>query len=274
MPLGLEPTQLLIIAAVIAVPVIVLAVVLSARSHRRTALRERFGAEYDRTLRSAPNKRAGLKDLEEREQLAQELSLRDASTDEVSGLRRRIAALQYRFMDDPGSALLELRPVVDDALAARDYPAHSDRERALRLLSVEDPEATVALRRLDEVTDDRPRTKAEGPVTLDVQREVFLGVRAALRDVAGVTAGEGDPPAALQAPPPEPLQSGDAPRPAALDVPSGTSSEPWDAPGSGDQRPVEDPYEPEDRYEPDPRSQPAPGPDPYREDPPAGSRRA
>lgn len=211
MPLGLEPAQLLIIAVAIAVPVVVLAVVLSARSHRRTALRERFGPEYDRTLRTAQSKRAGLRDLEEREQLAQELALREASVDELSDLRRRIATLQYQFLDDPDGALLDLRPVVDDALAARDYPAHDDRERALRLLSVEDPEATVALRRLDEVTDDRPRTKQEGPVTLDVQREVFLGVRAALRDVAGVTLGEGEPPAALgtarplEPPPPAPL---------------------------------------------------------------------
>lgn len=201
MPTGLEPSQLLIIAAAVAVPVVILVVVLSARSHRRTALRERFGAEYDRTLRSAPNKRTGLKDLEEREQLAQELALRDASTDEVSDLRRRIAALQYAFLDDPRGALLDLRHVVDDALAARDYPVREDRERALRLLSVEDPDATVALRRLDEVADDRPRTSKEGPVTLEVQREVFLGVRGALRDVAGVTIGADEPPAALAAPP-------------------------------------------------------------------------
>lgn len=274
MPLGLEPAQLLIIAAVIAVPVIILAVVLSARGHRRTALRERFGPEYDRTLRTAPSKRAGLKDLEEREQLAQELALRDASSDEVGDLRRRIAALQYRFMDDPATTLLDLRPVVDDALAARDYPTHSDRERALRLLSVEDPEATVALRRLDEVTDERPRTKQEGPVTLDLQREVFLGVRAALRDVAGVTTGDDDPPAAqvsaraLPPPPPAPLPSwrdDDPPR----------AADPRDPPQRGGDRDpsVDDRHLGDRSQDDDPAAAERYDVD-SRRDPPAGSTRA
>lgn len=187
MPTGLEPSDLLLIAAAIAVPAAVLAVVLSARSHRRTALRERFGAEYDRTVADAPSRRAALADLEERERLAQDLALHDAAPEVVGDLGRRLAALQYRFVEDPAATLLDLRDVADEALAARDYPVHEERDTALRLLSVEDPDAAVALRRLDRVTAERPPYARDDPPTLEVQREVFLAVRGALRTVAGVT---------------------------------------------------------------------------------------
>lgn len=147
---GVTPADLLLYAAAVAIPVFLVSLLLAVRGHRRTALRERFGPEYDRTVAVRGSARRTVRDLEERERLAEELVLAPLPSHLRPALAARAAAAQWSLADDAARALTELAALALDALRARGYP--EDEELTLRLVSVPAPGAAVALHRgLDRV---------------------------------------------------------------------------------------------------------------------------
>ena len=69
----------IVIAAVAVLVVALLAGWAYARSRRRTALREQFGPEYDRTVKSAGSRRQAERELLEREKTHESLDIRPLS---------------------------------------------------------------------------------------------------------------------------------------------------------------------------------------------------
>jgi hypothetical protein len=179
-------TQQLIIIGVVVVVVIVVAILLvvSARKRKqREELRSRYGDEYDRTVRERGSKRAAVKDLQEREALHSELQLHDLNEADRELVRRHMASLQYRFVEDPDDVMLSTERVMTEVLRARGYPVADDRDQALRLFSVDYPHDAGQV-----------RTVIEGHYGGDIGRmqEAFLGARRTLADVAGVSYVLGD----------------------------------------------------------------------------------
>jgi hypothetical protein len=174
----------LIAVAVVIVGLIIWGVVsASRRKSERERLRERYGSEYDRTVAMHRNTRSAVADLKEREQLHDELELSDLNDADRDLIRRHMASLQYRFVDDPADVMLQTERVVTEVLRAKGYPVAEDRERALRLFSVDHPEQAGAV-----------RTALEGSYDGDVSRmrEAFLDVRAAIQSATGVSYVLGD----------------------------------------------------------------------------------
>jgi hypothetical protein len=174
---------LIAVAAVIVGLIIWAAVSASRRKAERERLRERYGSEYDRTLAMHRNTRSAIADLKEREQLHDELELTDLNDADRDLIRRHMASLQYRFVDDPADVMLQTERVVTEVLRAKGYPVAEDRERGLRLFSVDHPEQAGAI-----------RTALEGSYDGDVakMRSVFLDVRAAIQSTTGVSYVLGD----------------------------------------------------------------------------------
>ncbi|MBA2528558.1 MAG: hypothetical protein H0V19_01110 [Euzebyales bacterium] len=174
---------LLIAAVVVIVVLIVLFIVVAKRRKEREELRDRYGAEYDRTVQEQGSKRAAVRDLKEREALHSDLRLRDLNDADRDLIRGHMATLQYRFVEDPADVLLSTDRVVTEVLRARGYPVAEDREKALRLFSVDHPSEAGHV-----------RTVMEGSHHGDVatMRESFLGVRRVLQEVAGVSYVLGD----------------------------------------------------------------------------------
>jgi hypothetical protein len=171
------------IAAAVIVLLIILAVVLAVRRRReRARLRERFGPEYDHAVRTEGERRA-TEDLSGRVEERESFTPVDPGEETRTSLRRRMAALQFRFVDDPADTLLETQRVVLDALRACGYPAGEDRERALKLLSVDHPEVTPSL-----------RTLLGGTYGRDVGRmqTLFVDAKRALREVVRLGYGPDD----------------------------------------------------------------------------------
>ncbi|CAN5896455.1 hypothetical protein BH23ACT8_BH23ACT8_08790 [soil metagenome] len=163
------------VAAVVVIVLVALAVMASKRRRReRDELRARYGSEYDRTVRAAGGERAAAADLHEREREREALSLRSARDDERDEIRARMAALQYRFVDDPHQVLLETQRVAVDALRVRGYPVVDDREKGLRALSVDHPEDSGPIRELLEGSYGRDVGKL---------RELFIAARHAMATV-------------------------------------------------------------------------------------------
>lgn len=174
----------LIAVAVVIVGLIVWAVVRSSqRKSERERLRERYGSEYDRTLAKHRNTRAAVADLKEREQLHENLELQDLNDADRDLIRRHMATLQYRFVEDPADVMLQTERVVTEVLRAKGYPVADDRDQGLRLFSVDHPEHAGAM-----------RTVLEGNYNGDVShmRSAFLDARSAIQETTGVSYVLGD----------------------------------------------------------------------------------
>jgi hypothetical protein len=179
-PLTQSPWLYVVIgAAVVIVAVIVVAAVAATRRRReRAALRSRYGPEYDHTLTQHRSTRAAVADLKEREQLHDALELRDLNDADRDLVRRHMAALQFRFVDDPADVLLQTDRVVTEVLRARGYPVAEDRDKAVRLFSVDHPDHAAAI---------RTAMAGNHGDDLDRMRATFLDVRRALAEVAGIS---------------------------------------------------------------------------------------
>lgn len=174
----------LVAAAVVIVALIVWGVVAaSRRKSEREHLRERYGTEYDRTLAMHRNTRSAIADLKEREQLHEQLELSELNSSDHDLIRRHMATLQYRFVEDPSDVLLQTERVVTEVLRAMGYPVAEDRDRGVRLFSVDHPEHAGAV-----------RTVLEGSYGGDVgrMRSAFLDAKAAIAETTGVSYMLGD----------------------------------------------------------------------------------
>ncbi|MDP9405405.1 MAG: hypothetical protein M3O86_02220 [Actinomycetota bacterium] len=180
-----QTLRIIIIAAAVVVVVLLVLAVLRARRKRRERdeLRQRYGPEYERTVQQRGSQRAAVRDLRAREQEREQLSLRNLNDADRELVRRHMASLQYRFVEDPADVLLGTDRVATEVLRAKGYPVAENRERALRLFSVDYPKEAEAIRSVMERNHG-------GDVTR--MRETFVGVRAALQEVTGVSYVLGD----------------------------------------------------------------------------------
>jgi hypothetical protein len=106
------------------------------RRRRSLALRQRFGPEYDRTLRAvgAPAEAETL--LQERTKRVEQFRitpLSAAQRDEFNASWRRVQAL---FVDEPGRAVVEADRMITSVMRTRGYPVEADFERRAEDLSV------------------------------------------------------------------------------------------------------------------------------------------
>lgn len=197
--------QLLVLGIAVAVLVVVAAIALAinrsrARKRReaeeRDALRSRFGPEYDATVASAGGERAATAELADRERRRESLDVQRLTEDDRVHVRRYMAALQYRFVEEPGEVLDETARTMSEVMRVRGYPVDGDIEEGLRLFSVDHPTRVGAVRSL--LTGQHGRT-------LDEQRRTFLEARTALREAAGISWDAAD----VALPTPAPGGSGD-----------------------------------------------------------------
>ena len=128
----------LVAAIVVAAVVIVGAIAWFALRRRRTAeLRNRFGPEYERTIRERGTRRGEVV-LMEREKRVQKLSLRDLTPDEREHFVAEWQVVQARFVDDPQSAVSDADALVLRLMQARGYPM-SDFDQRAADISVDHP---------------------------------------------------------------------------------------------------------------------------------------
>jgi hypothetical protein len=180
---------LIVIAAVVVIALIVMA----ARQRRTTALRQRFGPEYDRAVGAGEGRRAAEADLRDRERQRAQLDIRPLA----EGVRVRFAQewrdVQEHFVDQPSEAVVAADGLVYSVMEARGYPM-GDFDAQADLVSVDHPAVVENYRFAHGV---RERAQAERASTEDL-REALLRYRSLFDELlgadeghAGVTAGRG-----------------------------------------------------------------------------------
>ena len=126
---------LIVIAAVVVIALIAMAV----RQRRATALRERFGPEYDRAVEAREDRRVAEAELRDREKQRARLDIKPLP----EGTRARFAQewqdVQERFVDQPHEAVVTADRLLYSVMDARGYPV-GDFDAQADLVSVDHPE--------------------------------------------------------------------------------------------------------------------------------------
>ena len=128
----------LIAVAVIAAAAVVAWRVVVAR--RRTAeFRERFGPEYDRTVKAAGSRRKAEAELSARQERRDKLDIVPLERDASQRYSEQWNDVQAQFVDSPVAAVASADALVTSVMADRGYPMDAFEQRAADI-SVDHPE--------------------------------------------------------------------------------------------------------------------------------------
>ena len=135
-----------IVIAVVAVLVVAAFAAWSyAKSRRRTALRDQFGREYDRTVDSAGSRRKAERELAEREKAHESLDIQPISEAARDRYVDDWQQAERRFVDDPELAAREADRIVRSVLDDRGYP-NDDFDTQAAAVSVDHPHVVARYR--------------------------------------------------------------------------------------------------------------------------------
>lgn len=126
---------LIVIAAVVVIALIAMA----ARQRRTTALRQRFGPEYDRAVEAQEGRRPAEADLRDREKQRARLDIRPLPEDMRMRFAEEWREVQERFVDQPLEAVVAADRLVHSVMETRGYPV-SDFDAQADLVSVDHPD--------------------------------------------------------------------------------------------------------------------------------------
>ncbi len=136
----ISTTQIIIAVAVAVIVVLAgVSIWLSIRKRRTEKLRSQFGgAEYNRAVKEGGSTRQAEAALDKRAERVEALHIRPL----VEGDRARFvdtwARVQSRFVDSPGSAVMDADQLLGDVMSTRGYPM-SDFEQRAADISVDHP---------------------------------------------------------------------------------------------------------------------------------------
>ena len=179
------PTWALILIVLVVVAVAAMVTTATMRQRRTSALRDRFGPEYDRTLESRSDQRAAESELRDRQRRRAELEIKPLA--EASRIRyvEEWRTVQEHFVDQPGEAVSQADTLLHQVMAERGYPM-GDFAAQSDLISVDHP-AVVENYRVAHGIRDRMDT---GQVNTEELREALLRYRSLFDDM--LRADQGD----------------------------------------------------------------------------------
>jgi hypothetical protein len=122
-------TAAIVIVIVLAVIVLALAGWFVMRNRRRQQLRERFGAEYDRTVGERDSRRDAERELTQREKRHAELDIKPLSSTDRDRYAQQWTLIQQQFVDRPGTAVAEADRLVTVVMGERGYPTEGYRQQ-------------------------------------------------------------------------------------------------------------------------------------------------
>jgi hypothetical protein len=170
-----ESTALWVVIALVLIAALVW-VTFSRR--RRQQLRERFGPEYDRTLRDQGSIRKAEAELEKRAQRVDALHIRPLDPSDAARFDTSWRAVQARFVDDPRGAVTEADRLVGEVMTARGYPV-GDFEQRVADISVDHAPVVMNYR----AARDIAVLHAQGRASTEDLRQAMVHYRALFRDL-------------------------------------------------------------------------------------------
>jgi hypothetical protein len=177
----LSTEAIIALVVVLAVALVLIVAVVSFMGRRKQGeLRNRFGPEYERTVKEKGRRKAE-QDLAEREKRVSKLELRELSADERQDFGRQWHDVQAKFVDAPRSALQEADVLVQHVMNKRGYPV-SDFDQRAADISVDHGEVATNYREAHSIAQ-----KAD-TATTEQMRQAMLHYRGLFDELLGTPA--------------------------------------------------------------------------------------
>jgi hypothetical protein len=124
-------TTYMIITVVVVLVVIgaILGVVFSRRKHSER-LQDHFGPEYDRTVQTLGDEKKAQVELDSRQKHVEALAIRPLSVGQRERYLADWAAIQSKFVDEPGQAIVDADHLIMEVMQLRAYPVADFEQRA------------------------------------------------------------------------------------------------------------------------------------------------
>jgi hypothetical protein len=122
-----------------------------ASRKRSERLHDQFGSEYDHTVQVFGDEKKAQTELEERKRYVDALDIRPLSLPENKRYLADWAAVQSKFVDEPGQAIVDADGLIMEVMQLRNYPI-SDFEQRAADVSVSYPALVGNYRAAREIT--------------------------------------------------------------------------------------------------------------------------
>jgi hypothetical protein len=126
----MDNTYILIITVVVLVVVGIILGLVFSRRKRSARLQDHFGAEYGHTVETMGNEKKAQIELEERKKHVEALAIRSLSASERERYLTDWTAVQSRFVDEPGQAIIDADHLIMEVMQLRAYPVSDFDQRA------------------------------------------------------------------------------------------------------------------------------------------------
>ena len=177
----MNTTTYFIIAVVLVV--VVLGAILApifARRRRSDRLHDQFGSEYDHTVQAMGGKKKAHAELDERQKHVQALDIRPLSVTERERYLADWAAVQSKFVDEPGRAIVDADRLIVDVMKIRAYPI-SDFEQRAADVSVSYPTLVTNYRAAREIAIRNEQNQAD----TEELRQAMIHYRSLFEELLG-----------------------------------------------------------------------------------------
>jgi uncharacterized protein YneF (UPF0154 family) len=147
----MDTTLIIIVVVVVVIVGVILGLVFSRRN-RSTQLQEKFGPEYDRTVQSMGGEKKAQTELNDRQKHVETLDIRPLSVSEHDRYLAEWTAVQSKFVDEPGQAIVDADRLIMEVMQIRGYPI-SDFEQRAADISVKYPALVTNYRGAREIAN-------------------------------------------------------------------------------------------------------------------------
>jgi len=119
-----------IIAVLVVVIIGVILGLVFTRRNRSERLHKQFGPEYDRTVQTMGGEKKAQTELNERQKHVETLDIRPLSVSERERYLAEWTAVQSKFVDEPGQAIVDADRLIIEVMQIRGYPVSDFDQRA------------------------------------------------------------------------------------------------------------------------------------------------
>ena len=129
----MNSTYVVVIVVVVLVIVGAILGLVFSRRKRSERYHDQYGPEYDRTVQAMGSKKKAQIELEERRKHVETLDIRPLTASERERYLADWAAVQSRFVDEPGQAIGDADRLIMQVMQMRNYPVSDFEQRAADL---------------------------------------------------------------------------------------------------------------------------------------------
>lgn len=175
-----NPTIYYIIAAVIVVAIVIIVAAFASRNARSRRLQQRFGPEYDRTVRSTGDRTQAERDLAGRVDRVKRMHIEELPAGARDRYTEEWRTVQTRFVDQPREALQDADTLCASVMRDRGYPMSNFDQQAADI-SADHPQVVENYRAAHGIAAQSER----GEVTTEDLRQAMVHYRTLFNDLLG-----------------------------------------------------------------------------------------